>query len=95
LHDGTRIGTLTRSVFTDDYKLFLRLLVDGRKRAGLTQAELAHALARPQSYVSKFERGERRIDVVELLDITAALGTDPANFVRRLQRGRTAKSRRV
>jgi transcriptional regulator with XRE-family HTH domain len=86
---------LTRSVFTDDYRLFLRLLVDGRKRAGLTQAELASALARPQSYVSKFERGERRIDVVEFLDITAALGTDPANLVRRLQRGRTAKTRRV
>ena len=86
---------MTRSVFTDDYKLFLRLLVDARKRAGLTQAELARALARPQSYVSKFERGERRIDVVELLDIAAALRTDPANFVRRLQRGRTAKSRRV
>ena len=79
---------VTRSVFTHDYKLFLQLLVDARTRAGLSQAELAQALSRPQSYVSKFERGERRIDVVELLDIADALKTDPASFVKRLHRER-------
>jgi hypothetical protein len=41
------MGTLTRSVFTDDYRLFLGRLVDARKRAGLRQAELARALVRP------------------------------------------------
>ena len=84
---------MTRSVFTEDYRRFLGLLVDARRRAGLTQAELAAALTRPQSYVSKFERGERRIDVIELLDIAAALRTDPCNFLRRLQRGRQAHKR--
>lgn len=82
---------MTRSVFIDDYRRFLGLLVDARTRAGLTQAELAAALARPQSYVSKFERGERRIDVIELLDIAAALHTDPCDFIRRLQRRRSGK----
>lgn len=86
---------MTRSVFTADYRRLLGLLVEARKRAGLTQAELAHTLARPQSYVSKFERGERRIDVIELIDVAAALGTDPCDFVRRLQRARTAKRRRT
>ena len=82
---------MTRSVFTDDYQRFLRLLVDARKQAGLTQAELAAALTRPQSYVSKFERGERRIDVIELLDIAAALRTDPCDLLHRLQRRRSGK----
>ncbi|MBF6600354.1 MAG: helix-turn-helix transcriptional regulator [Dehalococcoidia bacterium] len=85
---------MTRSVFTEDYRRFRDLLVETRKRAGMTQAELAVVLARPQSYVSKYERGERRIDVIELLDITAALSIDPANFVRRLHRIRGGKVRR-
>lgn len=82
---------MTRSVFTEDYRRFLGLLVDARKKAGVTQAELAEALARPQSYVSKFERGERRIDVIELLDIAAALRTDPCDLLKKLQRRRSKR----
>ncbi|MBF6599036.1 MAG: helix-turn-helix transcriptional regulator [Dehalococcoidia bacterium] len=79
---------MTRSVFSPDYRRFRELLVEARRRAGLTQAELALALKRPQSYVSKYERGERRIDVVELLDIASALHADPCDLLRRLQRRR-------
>ncbi len=43
----------------------------------MTQKELAALLGRPQSYVSKFERGERRLDLVELIEIAEALGADP------------------
>lgn len=85
---GSGCHQLTRSVFTEDYRRFLGLLVDARTKAGLTQAELATALKRPQSYVSKYEHGERRIDVIELLDITAALRTDPCELIRRLRRAR-------
>jgi transcriptional regulator with XRE-family HTH domain len=88
-------GFVTRSVFTAEYGRFLGLLVDARKKAGLTQAQLAEALARPQSYVSKFERGERRVDVIELLDITDALGVDPCNLIRRIRRARKAKTSRA
>jgi transcriptional regulator with XRE-family HTH domain len=45
---------------------FLDLLREVRKEAGLTQAEVAAALRRPQSYISKYESGERRLDVLEL-----------------------------
>ncbi len=48
-----------------------------RKVAGMRQIELAQKLNKPQSFVSKFECGERRLDVIEFLTITDALGADP------------------
>jgi transcriptional regulator with XRE-family HTH domain len=54
------------------------------KKAGLTQHEVAKRLKKPQSFVAKYERGERRIDVVEFLAITRAIGADPAKIVRAL-----------
>jgi len=52
-------------------------LARARERSGLTQQQLAKLLRKPQSFVSNFERGQRRIDVLELLVIVGALGTDP------------------
>jgi transcriptional regulator with XRE-family HTH domain len=77
---------VTKSVHTKDYSQFLDLLIKARKEAGLTQAELAGKLERPQSYVSKYESGERRLDVVEFLDLAQAIGFDPAKLVKRLCR---------
>jgi ribosome-binding protein aMBF1 (putative translation factor) len=68
---------LTKSVFTPSYARFRELLIEARESAGLTQAGLAKKLKRPQSYVSKAERGERRLDVVEFLDFAKALKIDP------------------
>jgi len=64
------------------YERFRVLLVGARKRAGVTQEELAARLGRPQSYVSKSERGERRLDVVEFVEIALALGLDPVELLR-------------
>jgi transcriptional regulator with XRE-family HTH domain len=52
----------------------------------LTQADLAHRLGRPQSFVSKYERGERRRDVVELLEVTDAIGVKTAKLIERIER---------
>ena len=52
------------------------LLIVARMDAGMTQVELSSRLGRTQSYVSKVEAGERRIDVMELLDLAEALGCD-------------------
>lgn len=57
-------------------------MVEARQSAALTQTALAKKLGRPQSFVSKFERGERRLDVIEFLDVAEALGIDPHRLMR-------------
>lgn len=62
-----------------------QLLRKARVSAGLRQADVAARLGEPQSYVSKYESGERRLDVVELWAILDALGMSLAEFARRLE----------
>ena len=57
-----------------------------REERSMSQMALATKLKRAQTYVSKVERGERRIDVVEFLDLTRALGVDPFGILRQLNR---------
>jgi transcriptional regulator with XRE-family HTH domain len=73
------------SVFTEEYRTFLRLLVEARKEAGLTQQALADCLRRPQSFVSKYENGERRLDIAEFLKVAEAIGFDPCDLIRKMQ----------
>lgn len=68
---------MSGAVFSDDYQKFVALLVDARKAAGMTQADLASRLSKPQSFISKIERSERRVDVVEFCRLAAALRVDP------------------
>lgn len=60
--------------------------VQVRKGSGLTQADLAERLGRPQSFVSKYERGERRLDLIEFCDVCRALRVDPVEFLRQFCR---------
>lgn len=62
------------SRYTARYKAFLRQLRSAREAAGLTQVEVAAWLGRPQSFVSKCETGERRVDVVELNEFAKLYG---------------------
>jgi len=73
---------VTKSVFSNRYDQFRRLLIEARKQAGLTQVELSERLSRPQSFVSKYERGERRLDVIEFFDVARAIGIDPFDLLR-------------
>ena len=73
-------------MFTPEYDKFRLLLIQARKSAGLKQVELAERLSKPQSYVSKFERGERRLDVIEFLEVSEALQIDPIRFLKNLNR---------
>jgi transcriptional regulator with XRE-family HTH domain len=52
--------------YVQEYRAFLRRLKQAREDARLTQADVAHRLSRPQSFISKCESGERRVDFVEL-----------------------------
>jgi transcriptional regulator with XRE-family HTH domain len=72
-------------VFTARYQTLKALLIEARREAGLTQVELAAKLSRPQSFVSKYEYGERRLDLVEFLEVADALGFQPARLIKKLQ----------
>ena len=76
---------MTKSVFTDEYRLFRKMLIEARENAGLTQTQLAKAFQKPQSFVSKYENGERRLDVIEFLQIADCLRIDVHAFLERLQ----------
>ena len=68
----------------DAYERFRRLLIEARHRSGLTQTEVAVRLGVSQSFVSKYELGERRLDVIELLRIANILGTDIHSLIRQI-----------
>ena len=59
---------MSPNIYSDRYQTFLKRLRQARKEAGFTQVKVAAALGKPQSYVSKCESGERRVDIIELLD---------------------------
>lgn len=73
-----------KSVNTDEYQNFLDCLIYARKEADITQQELADRLGKPQSFVSKYENRERRLDVVEFLHIARALGVNPSTVLKKL-----------
>jgi transcriptional regulator with XRE-family HTH domain len=66
------------------YRALQALLTDMRRAKGLTQAALADRLARPQSFVAKYEGGERRLDVFEFIDVARALGIEPHRILSKL-----------
>lgn len=77
---------MARSVHTEAYRTLCNMLVAARHKAGLTQDELARRLGRPQSFVAKYEQQERRLDVVELVQIAKVLNADPALLIRAVGR---------
>jgi transcriptional regulator with XRE-family HTH domain len=82
---GTRARKLDKSVHSGGQDAFCELMVRARKAAGLTQRQLADRLHRPQSFVAKYEGGERRIDVVEFLTVCQAIGVDSAKLLKALK----------
>ena len=75
---------MKKNIRLDQQKKLLVLLRGIRVDAGLTQSELASRLARDQTFVSKYESGERRLDILELREVCQALGTDLIAFIRKL-----------
>ncbi|HUD42498.1 MAG TPA: helix-turn-helix transcriptional regulator [Dokdonella sp.] len=70
------------------YAQLRALLIEAREEAGLTQAEVAKRLRRVQSFVSKYELGERRLDVVDFIAVCDCLGVDPADLLRQVRRSK-------
>jgi transcriptional regulator with XRE-family HTH domain len=80
------VSLVTKSLLAEKYGRLRKRLVSARKARGLTQVDLAQRLARPQSFVSKYERGERRLDVVEFLEVAKAIGSDPFKLLKELEK---------
>ncbi|MGB3900115.1 MAG: helix-turn-helix transcriptional regulator [Mesorhizobium sp.] len=59
----------------------IELLVQARKDAGITQVELGKRLGQRQTFVSKFELGERRLDAAEFVTVSRAIGVDPYEII--------------
>lgn len=76
---------MAKSLHTPEYEYFRSLLVAAREKAGFTQAEVSAKLGRPQSFVAKYEGGERRLDVLEFVQICTALGVDPHAILSEVQ----------
>lgn len=72
---------MEKSIYSDDYRIFLQLLRQAREAADLTQEEVAERLGQTQSFVSKCERGERRLDIVEANAFCDAIGASFPEFV--------------
>jgi len=75
---------LTKSLHSPEHQALCQLLLAARRKSGLTQQTVAKRLKRPQSFVAKVERGERRLDVVEFLSFTKAIDADPVKVLRAL-----------
>jgi transcriptional regulator with XRE-family HTH domain len=74
---------MAKAKFSPIYRRLCRLLVQARREAGLQQVDVAKLLGRPQSYVSKVESGERRLDVAEFVELASAIQADPLRILRR------------
>ena len=72
---------MPRALDSTLYKKLRLALTNARSEAGLTQTDLAARLRRPQSFVSKYEKGERHLDVLEFVDVCKALGVSPVTVL--------------
>lgn len=77
------------------YRRFLELLVQLREEAGLTQVVVAERIGNTQTFVSKVERGERRLDVVEFVEWCEALGADATQAFDAFLAQRDSRSRKL
>lgn len=77
-----------KTIYTDTNKILLEWLTSKRMLEGVTQQQLSDVLNKPQSFVSKYENGERRLDLVETIAICNALNSDPHELIETLKKGR-------
>ena len=81
LHDLEHVLISIRSLA---HRALIAALRDARKQAGLSQEEVARRLRPPQSFVSAYESGDRKLDVLEFLRIAKATNADPCSILKRL-----------
>lgn len=75
---------MPKTIFTDANLIVVGTLRDERLRAGIKQADLAEKIGKDQSWVSLVEGSQRRVDVVEFIQIARALNSDPIELLRQI-----------
>lgn len=75
---------MTRSIRSPRHQRLLEILIEARLAADLTQVKLADRLERPQSFVAKYENGERRLDLIEFIELVEAMGLKPKKLFAKL-----------
>lgn len=78
---------MPKSLRSPRHRRLIAQIADARRAAGLTQAQLAVAIGRPQSFIAKLEGGERRLEVLEFAQIAEVLGLAPGEFLMKILTG--------
>lgn len=79
---------VTKTLGDPRQKALTELIVRAREAAGLTQMDVARRLGQYQSFVARLESGQRRVDVIEFIEISEILGFDPAVAIKDIKDNR-------
>ncbi len=77
-------SALRKTLRSRGHQTLIQILIEAREKAGMTQRDLAARIKRPHSFVGRMEGGERRVDVIEFIEIAKVLGADPRELFGRL-----------
>jgi transcriptional regulator with XRE-family HTH domain len=77
---------MEKSLYSKKYKLFISLLREYRRKKDITQAELAKAIGTKQAVISKFEKCERRVDILEFINMCEALNVSTLEFMEEFEK---------
>ena len=75
---------MKKSIYSKKSRILQKALIAARQEAGMTQQEVADSLKRPQSFVAKYEKGDRRLDVIEFLALSEVINFDPVKILRKI-----------
>lgn len=70
-----------KTIYQENYRKLISELITIRKTANLTQAQIAQKLQKPQSYIAKIENLERKLDILEFVQLCQILGTRPSEVI--------------
>lgn len=76
---------MVKTIYQARYQAFIEALVVARKKAGLTQMQVADRLSKPQSYVAKIEGSDRKLDVLEFVTLCQVINIDPSEMIQHLK----------
>ena len=77
-------SALRKTLRSRGHQTLIQILIQAREKAGMTQRDLAARIKRPHSFVGRMEGGERRVDVIEFIEIAKVLGADPKELFGKL-----------